>query len=414
MDGDARLRITLLGAFQASRGGTVLPVVGARLQGLAVRLALAGGRTVAQDVLLDAIWAEDPPAGPAHALQALASRLRRALGSADAVAQAAGGYRLDVDAIDVDALRFEQLAATGRDRLRAGDAQAAAAVLGEAVALWGDHPGTRPGIELTVVAAVAPAAATRLAHASIEAVADLADAELSLGRADEAAIRLTALLAEYPVHERAAALLMDALAAQGRQAEALALYERVRETLAEDLGTDPGAALSERHLSLLRAERPAPDTAVWQTGPSNLPAPLTSFIGRADDLTRIDTLLAAGRLVTVLGPGGAGKTRLAVEAARRHRHEFHDGAWMIDLASVTEPAKVGAALLAGIGLRGGAVFEARTRVEGDELDVLVDRLGGRESLLLVDNCEHLIDAVAHLVAALLSRCSGLRVLATSR
>ncbi|WP_055614368.1 BTAD domain-containing putative transcriptional regulator [Streptomyces phaeochromogenes] len=414
MDGDARLRITLLGAFQASRGGTTLPVAGARLQGLAARLALAGGRTVAQDILVDAIWAEDPPAGPAHALQALASRLRRALGSADAVAQAPGGYRLDVEAADVDALRFEQLAATGRDRLRAGDAHAAAAVLGEAVTLWGDHPGTRPGIEPTVVAAVAPAAAIRLAHASIEAVTDLADAELSLGRADEAATRLTALLAEYPVHERAAALLMDALAAQGRQAEALALYERVRETLAEDLGTDPGAALRERHLSLLRAERPAPDTDAWQTRPSNLPAPLTCFIGRADDLTRIGTLLATGRLVTVLGPGGAGKTRLAVEAARRHRHEYRDGAWMIDLASVTEPAKVGAALLAGIGLRGGAMFEARTRVEGDELDILVGELGGRESLLLVDNCEHLIDAVAHLVAALLSRCAGLRVLATSR
>ncbi|MEV4575701.1 BTAD domain-containing putative transcriptional regulator [Nonomuraea jabiensis] len=408
MDGDARLRLTLLGAFQASRRDALLPVRGARLQGLAVRLALAGGRAVEPGVLVDAIWPEDPPAGPAHALQALVSRLRRTLGSAGDVAQVAGGYRLEVDPADVDALRFERLAAAGRDRLRAGDPAAAAAVLGEAVALWGDRPGAEPA----VVAAVAPAAATRLAHTSVEAVADLADAELSLGRADAAAARLTTLLAEQPVHERAAALLMDALAAQGRQAEALALYERVRETLADALGTDPGAALHERHLRLLRAERPAPDAAQARAG--NLPAPLTSFIGRDDDLARIDALLAAGRLVTVLGPGGAGKTRLAVEAARRHRHEYRDGAWMIDLASVTEPAKVGAAVLAGTGLRGGAMFEARTRVEGDDLDVLADRLGGRESLLLVDNCEHLIDAVAHLVAALLSRCAGLRVLATSR
>ncbi|GAA4616295.1 BTAD domain-containing putative transcriptional regulator [Actinoallomurus liliacearum] len=409
MGGDARLRVTLLGGFQASRGGAALPVPGTRLRGLLVRLALAGGRAVDPDVLVDAIWAEDPPAGPAHALQALVSRLRRTLGSAGDVAQVAGGYRLAVDAADVDALRFEQLAAAGRDRLRAGDPNAAAAVLGEAVALWGDRPGAEP----TAVAAVASAAATRLAHASVEVVADLAAAELSLGRADAAAARLTALLAEHPVHERAAALLMDALAAQGRQAEALALYERVRENLADVLGTDPGAALRERHLRLLRAERPAPTADLARTRPGNLPAPLTGFIGRDDDLARIDTLLAAGRLVTVLGPGGAGKTRLAVEAARRH-HEYRDGAWMIDLASVTEPAKVGAAVLAGIGLRGGAMFEARMRVEGDELDILVDRLGGWESLLLVDNCEHLIDAVAHLVAALLSRCPGLRVLATSR
>ncbi|MEV0266209.1 BTAD domain-containing putative transcriptional regulator [Streptomyces sp. NPDC050617] len=457
MDGDTRLRVTLLGDFQASRGDVALPVRGARLQGLFVRLALAGGRTVEPGVLVDAIWAEDPPAGPAHALQALVSRLRRALGAAGDVTQAAGGYRLEAAAADVDALRFEQLAAAGRERLRAGDPHAAAAALGEAVALWGDRPGAEP----PAVAAVAPAAAARLAHASAEAVADLADAELALGQADTAAARLTALLAEHPVHERAAALLMDALAAQGRQAEALAQYERFRETLADTLGTDPGTALRERHLSLLRGERPVPplaagteqrawaaggarpaqpaqparparsaptaggtrpvptaDTALSavppSTGPSNLPAPLTSFVGRDDDLARIGTLLAAGRLVTVLGPGGAGKTRLAVEAARRLRHEYRDGAWMIDLASVTEPAKVGAAVLAGIGMRGGARFEARTRTEGDELDILADQLGGREILLLVDNCEHLIDAVARLVAALLSRCSGLRALATSR
>ncbi len=390
--------MTLLGAFRVCRGEATVPVPGARSQALVARLALAGGRPVEPAVLVDAIWAEDPPADPAHALQALVSRLRRALGSAGAVAQAAGGYRLDVAPADVDALRFEQLTATGRDHLRAGDPAAAAAALGEAVAGWN---------EPTVVAA---AVATRLTHLAIEAVADLADAELSLGRPEAAATRLTALLTEHPVHERAAALLIDALAGQGRQADALAWYERVRAALADDFGTDPGSALRERHLRLLRDERPA----VGAPKASTLPAPLTSFVGRDEDLARIDALLATGRLVTVLGPGGAGKTRLALEAARRHRGEYPGGAWLIDLASVTEPAKAGAAVLAGIGVRGGAMFDARTRAGGDELDVLVDRLGGRESLLLLDNCEHLVDAVAHLVAALLSRCAGLRVLATSR
>ncbi|WP_257980475.1 BTAD domain-containing putative transcriptional regulator [Streptomyces sp. CB02959] len=411
MDGGARLRVTLLGAFQASRGDVALPVPGARLQALVARLALAGGRAVEPGVLVDAIWAEDPPTGPAHALQALVSRLRRTLGPAGDVARLAGGYRLAVDAADVDALRFERLAAEGRDRLRAGDPHAAAAVLGEAVALWGDRPGAEPA----VVAGVAPAVAARLAHASVEAVTDLADAELARGHADTAAVRLTALLAEHPVHERAAALLMDALTAQGRQAEALARYEQVRETLADVLGTDPGAALRERHLRLLRADRPAPDAAPARQ--SNLPAPLTSFVGRERDLARIGTLLAAGRLVTVVGPGGAGKTRLAVEAARRHRSGYRDGVWMIDLASVTEPVEVGAALLAAIGLRGAVLFEASAKLRGDpvgELDVLADELGGRESLLVVDNCEHLVDAVAHLLSELLARCAGLRVLATSR
>ncbi|MFD2415062.1 AfsR/SARP family transcriptional regulator [Amycolatopsis pigmentata] len=413
MHGGARLTVTLLGALRVSRGDATLPVPGARLQALVVRLALAGGRAVDRGVLIDAIWAEDPPADPAHALQALVSRLRRTFGSAGDITQLSGGYRLNVKAADVDALRFEQLAATGRDHLRSGEFHASATVLTEAVALCGEGPGAEPA----VVAAVAPATATRLSHVSIEALADLAEAELSLGRADVAATRLAALLAEHPVHERAAALLMDALADQGRQAEAVVLYERVREALADLLGTDPGSALRERHLRLLRAERTVrvPDPA--QVRPGNLPAPLTSFIGRDDDLARITTLLGAGRLVTVLGPGGAGKTRLAVEAARRHLPGYRDGAWMIDLASVTEPAKVGAALLAAIGLRGSALFEAPAKPRGDpadELSVLADQLSGRETLLVVDNCEHLIDAVAQLISALLARCGELRVLATSR
>ncbi|MFJ4834706.1 AfsR/SARP family transcriptional regulator [Streptomyces sp. NPDC088747] len=421
MVGDARLRITLLGTFQAARGDRDLPVPGARLQALVVRLALAGGRAVAPRTLVDTIWPENPPAGPAHALQALVSRLRRALGSSAAVTQAAGGYRLDVAASDVDALRFEELAAAGRERLRAGDPHSAAALLDEAVALWSEHPGAAP----PAVVAVEPATATRLAHASTEAVADLAEAELALGNARQAATRLTGLLSQHPLFERGVALVLDALAAEGRQAEALARYEQFRETLAEEFGTDPGAALRERHLRLLRVEQPPPAVtppAVTPADgarkrPGNLPVPMTSFIGRADDLARIDNLLASGRLVTVLGPGGAGKTRLAIEAARRHRDAYRDGAWLIDLGSVTDPGKVGGALLAAIGLRGSALFDASARLRSDpadELDALADQLDARESLLVVDNCEHVIDTAAHLLSALLARCAGLRVLATSR
>ncbi|MEV7094975.1 BTAD domain-containing putative transcriptional regulator [Amycolatopsis sp. NPDC051045] len=416
MDGRARLRITLLGPFRVSSGDAVLPVPGARLQGLLVRLALAGGRAVEPDVLVDAVWGEEPPSGPASALQTLVSRLRRALVPAgDVVSQGTGGYRLAVDAADVDALRFEQLTAAGREELRAGDPEPASAALAEAVALWGGRAGAEPA----VIAAVAPTVATRLAQLSVEAVADLAGAESALGHAETAAARLTGLLAEHPVHERAAALLMDALATQGRQAEALGVYERVRRTLAEVLGADPGTALRERHLRLLRPARPPATDPHAAAGPerirpSALPASLTSFIGRDDDLARIGALLTTGRLVTVLGPGGAGKTRLALEAARHHRGEYRDGAWLVDLAPVTEPAKIVPAVLAAIGLRGGAMLDARRRAEGDERDVLVGELGGRESLLLLDNCEHLIEAVAHLVAMLLPRCPGLRVLATSR
>ncbi|KOX21805.1 SARP family transcriptional regulator [Saccharothrix sp. NRRL B-16348] len=396
------MRVTLLGALEVRRGDAVVAVPGTRLRGLVARLALAGGRPVEPGVLVGALWPRELPTDPVNALQSLVSRLRRVLGDAGAVTQSEGGYRLDVTEDDVDALRFERLAALGRDRLRAGDPRAAAELLGESVALGG---------EPSVIAEVAPAVATRLVRAAVEAGANLAEAELVLGRADDAATRLSALLAEHPADERVAALLMDALAALGRQAEALDLYERVRETLADRLGADPGAALRERHLRLLRSPAPAPAPAPEPA--TTLPAALTSFIGRADDLARIDALLTRGRLVTVVGPGGAGKTRLAVEAARRH--EYRDGTWLVDLAAVTEPAKAGAAVLAAIGLRGAALYEAgRTRAGAGDLDVLADQLNGRESLLVVDNCEHLVDAVAHLIAALLPRCAGLRVLATSR
>lgn len=172
------------------------------------------------------------------------------LGAAGAVTQSEGGYRLGVTEDDVDALRFERLAALGRDRLRAGDPRVAAELLGEAVALYG---------EPSAIAAVAPAVATRLASIAVEAGANLAEAELALGRADDAAIRLSALLAEHPADERVAALQMDALAAQGRQADALDVYERVREILADRLGADPGAALRERHLRLLQSPAPVPE-----------------------------------------------------------------------------------------------------------------------------------------------------------
>ncbi|MET0234394.1 MAG: BTAD domain-containing putative transcriptional regulator [Kibdelosporangium sp.] len=409
MESGARLRVTLLGGLRAYRGDVALHVPGPRLRSLLARLALAGGHAVELDVLVDAIWGEEPPSGPSSALQMLVSRLRRTLGTADGVARVSDGYRLAVDAADVDVLCFERLAASGRQSLLARDATGADVALTEALALWGDRPGTEP----PVVAAVAPAVAIRLARVSIDAVIDLAEAELSSGQAERAEARLTALPSGQEIQERAAALLMDALAAQGRQAEALAVYERVREHLADVLGADPGTALRERHLRLLRHDphTTAPGNSAT-TRPSSLPAPLTSFIGRDEVLARITALLSSGRLVTVLGPGGAGKTRVAVEAARRH--ECRDGTWMIDLASVTEPAKTAAAVLAGIGLRGGAMLDSRKRGEGSELDLLVGELGGRECLLLVDNCEHLVDAVAHLVTGLLTRCPGLRVLATSR
>ncbi|GIF14844.1 AfsR/SARP family transcriptional regulator [Actinoplanes teichomyceticus] len=462
-----RLRVELFGALRVSRGDAGLAVPGARLRGLLVRLALAAGRPVAAGTLVDALWPLERPADPANALQSLVSRLRRVLGDADTVTQDESGYRLAVAGDDVDVVRFERLAVRGRQRLRAGDAGAAAGLLDEAVGLVRGPVAPEVGV-------VAEATGVRLGRAVTAALADLAEADLLLGRCEAAEARLTRLLEEPPFDERVVALLMDALTVQGRQADALALYERVRADVADRLGADPGAALRERHLRLLRGTdvpgRPAggggpgapvspPATAsgaatagpatggdrgprpatggdaavpgpaatgrpgVPQLGPperacpapSNLPEPLTSFIGREADLDRIAGLLAAGRLITVLGPGGAGKTRLATQAARQRRGDYRDGVWLIDLASVTAPAELPAAVLTATGLRAAAIFEQSLRLEGrSDVDVLVDQFAGRQCLFVVDNCEHLIDAVAHLATALLVRCPALRILATSR
>ncbi|MFC7528444.1 BTAD domain-containing putative transcriptional regulator [Actinoplanes sp. GCM10030250] len=405
--GDSDLEVTLFGAVRAHRGA-VVPIPGARLRGLLARLAVAGGHPVSAGALIDALWPDGRPADPVNALQSLVSRLRRLLGTG-CLLQVEGGYRLATGPDSVDTGRFERLAAAGRDRLRAGDPAGAVSLLAEAAAL-------KPGPVAPELAQVAPAHATRLAQAVVEATADLAEAELALGHAEQATARLAGPVAEHPLNERLAALLIDCLAAQGRQAEALAVYERIREKLADELGADPGAALRERHLRLLRSAPVVPEKSDGPP-PTNLPAPLTSFVGRDDDLARVNALLGDGRLVTVLGPGGAGKTRLALEAARRRGGAYRDGTWLVDLASVTEPAKVAAAVVTAAGLRGSAMFEPsrQVRMDGrDELEILTDHLTGRETLLVVDNCEHLIDAVAHLTSALLMRCPRLWVLATSR
>ena len=413
--GTQRVAVTLLGELRVRRDGAPVEVPGSRLRGLLALLALNAGRPVDPAGLVGALWPEVLPGDPTNALQSLVSRLRRVLGVAEVVTQTASGYRLAVAPDDIDVHRFERLAAAGRTRLRAGEAEAARELLGQAVALAKDPVAPE-------VVAVAPAVGVRLAHGRTEASADLAEADLMLGRYAEVGAQLPALLAEHPLDERLGGLLMDALTGQGREADALALYERIRHDLAEELGIDPGAALRERHLRLLQeadrpaAPRPEPHGPASREVPGNLPAPVTSFVGRIDELARMDALLDAGRLVTVIGPGGAGKTRLALETAQRRRERYRDGSWLVDLASVTEPAEVPVAIVSAFDMRGAAMFERPGAGRPDVrslLALLVERLASGEYLLLVD-CEHLVEAVAELTATLLRRCPPLRILATSR
>ncbi|MEV6399568.1 BTAD domain-containing putative transcriptional regulator [Streptomyces sp. NPDC051907] len=403
------MRIVLLGSVQAyADDASPIAVGGVRLRMLLARLALEAGRAVSVDGLVDGLWGEDPPADAANALQALVSRLRKALRGAGAIESAAGGYRLSVQAEDVDAHRFEELAGQGRRELAAGRFDEAASALGAALALW-------QGAALADVleAPFAGSAAARLEEVRAAAAEDRFDAELRLGRHAEVLADLGAAGAAHPLSERLAELRMRALWAAGRQSDALATYEEIRERLSDELGVDPSAELQEIHLTLLRGEleRPAART---ETSASRLPARLTSFIGRQTELSQLAGLLAASRLVTIVGPGGAGKTRLSIEAVARDRAFERGRVWFVPLASVGAPDQLADAVLGAIGSTDGGLYDAGPTQQTAPVDRMAELLDIGDAVLVLDNCEHLVDATAELAGRLLERLPQLRILASSR
>ena len=397
-----------LGPLEVRAGGQQVDVPGQRLRLLLLRLAVAAGRPVSSTDLVDTVWEDEPPADPANALQSLVSRLRRTLGGPGTVEQGpSGGYRLVVDPGAVDAVRFARLAAEGRKLLSDGAYDDGARVLREALALWrgeplADDPSPAAGTERT-----------GLAELRLQVQRDLAESEVRAGRAAEVRPQLEALVADHPLREDLVLVQMEALAADGRPAEALAAYDRLRRELAESLGADPSPALRARHLELLRL----PDGSL--VPPTNLRAAVTSFVGRDDDVRAVAARLGGGRLVTVVGAGGAGKTRLATEVAAGvvagGPPTAPDGVWFVELAPVSDPADLPAAVLDGIDVRDVALFEQHAdRPPRDPRTRVIDVLAEARALLVLDNCEHLVEAAADIVAEVLARCPGVRVLATSR
>ena len=393
--------------------GGLLEVSGARLRRLVTRLAVDADRVVGGAELVDAVWGDRPPADPVGALQTLVSRLRRVLGRPSLVQQAHHGYRLVLAPADVDIERFRRLVRDGRSALAAGDAATARSALDAGLSLW-------RGAALTDAedADYAVALTARLEEERLDALGTRIDADLQLGHAAQVVAELQDLARAHPLREQLAGQLMRALAAAGRGAEALAAYEQLRTTLADTLGSDPSPGLRDLHLRLLRQEeppasgRPDPEPARRTT----LRPGLTSFLGRAVEQGRVVDLLAAGRLVTVVGPGGAGKTRMATEVGRAWPSAHGGGAALVELAPVRDESGVVPAFLAALGLREthvlGTAREARRAT--DDVTLLIDAVAAGPYLLVVDNCEHLLDAGARLVEELLASCPQLRVLATSR
>ncbi|WP_329082945.1 AfsR/SARP family transcriptional regulator [Streptomyces niveus] len=444
------VRYRLLGPTRALRSdGTPYAVGGARLRALLTALAMRPGRTVRTATLVDAVWDGDVPADAPGALQALVSRLRRALGAGTVVSDG-GGYRLCAEPDDVDLFRFERLTAEGTRALDGGSPELAARLLDEALGLWdgpalSDLPHHR-------------AESARWESRRLGARRARLTAALALGHAEEALPELAALCDEHPIDELLQALRIRALRAAGRPAEALSAYEDVRRDLSTRLGMDPGPELRTLYKELLNPDentphpRPAPPaspngtapgaaglpapagddhpadtgppggTAAGALPPGNLPARITSFVGRESDLADLRGDLRDARLVTLLGAGGAGKTRLSQEVAAGGGSEgWADGVWLAELAPVDDPETVPEAVLVALGAREtvlrGAGAEGLRAVDpgaADPLVRLVEHCSRRRMLLLLDNCEHVVAAAARLVGELLARCPGVTVLATSR
>ena len=588
----------LLGPPEVVVEGRALAIGSLQQRVILVALLLARDAVVSTDQLIDAVWGDEPPATAAATLRGLVWRLRKRLEVAD-IEGRADGYRLVAGADAVDARRFDALEAKGRQALERNDTEAAATAFAAALELW-----RGPALGELASWPFARPEATRLDEARLDAVEDLAEAELALGRVASALSRLEPTVDQFPLRERAVGQLMLALYRTGRQADALAAYQSLRRTLADELGLVPTPALRDLEAAILRQSddllvptpvRPVePDrhtmllrdtvaflftdieasTRAWEGdvtgmgsdlehhdallteicaawdghvfahtgdglcvafptaaaaigaaldgqralaeagweravplrvrmaihagaaqrrgdnwfGPAlnraarlltaasggqiicsetaaglsrellpdevdlldcgeidlpdlsrpervyrvthpdlrsatgslpsparepirdNLPSSLTRFVGRAQELADVRAEVAANRLVTLVGPGGAGKTRLALEVAGATRPDFRDGVWLVELAQTTDGALVPQTIAAGVGLLVGELAQSEHGLEA----ALAERLRSRQLLVLLDNCEQVVDAAARVSHRLLGSCPTLKILATSR
>ena len=416
------MEFALLGPLEVRGSDGPIEVGRGRPRRLLITLLLRVGRVVPTDVLIDQVWGDRAPADAANALQGQVSYLRRALGlsptgGGPALRTAAGGYQLDVCPEAVDMVRFERLVASARERLTAGsvdEVEAALADLRDALDLWRGEPLQEFADQPFVVPEV-----ERLRELQSAAREYEVEARLLLGRHEKVVPVLRRLIADYPLREHLRAQLVLALYRCGRQADALRAYTAARDILVDELGVEPGHELQRLHQMVLaqdpQLEWSPMSATVARRAPRagteplahNLPWSPTALIGRDADVCTVAELLADRvRLVTLIGPPGVGKTRLAVAAAQQSLNHFPDGVWFVDLSGVADPALVPTT----------TADAARVRIDGVDsvTSTLVAHWRGAEALVVLDNCEHLLVACAALVQELMAGCPGVSILATSR
>ena len=388
------VEIRVLGPFEVLAGGTRANVGGSKRQALLAMLALRRGRIVDVEALVDGLWGEELPAAPRNALHHHVGRLRAALGE-ESIVGSPNGYALK--GAGIDAVRFEELLADTRAALRDGDASAAESAIAAALILW-----RGPALQGLTGTSWLSAEALRLETLRVDALEEQFEAALALGEHRELVPALLSAVADNPFRERLWAQLMLALYRGGRQADALGTFQEARRVLTDELGLEPGPELRRVQEAIL-AHDPTIAVPLEPTRMGNLPASSTSFVGREDALGQLAGLLHENRLVTLTGPPGVGKSRLAVETARTLEDELPDGVWLVDFARAAGAEDAVRVFARAIDLRGS-----------DQLDRAASRLRGSGALLVLDACEHVLEEASRIASTILAGCPRVRILATSR
>jgi predicted ATPase/DNA-binding SARP family transcriptional activator/tetratricopeptide (TPR) repeat protein len=405
----------ILGPLEVAAGGRQVQISGSRERALLAILLIHIREVVSADRLIEELWGSDLPSNPSNALQVVVSRVRKILEAERAPGEPAEflvtrkpGYQLDVTPDDLDAGQFGELLEEAQ-QVAPADQVRRLSLLEQALGLW-----RGPALTEFALESFAREEIARLEEARLRAVELMAEAKLALGRHAELVAELKALVAANPLRERLRGHLMLALYRSGRQGDALRVFQEGRSVLVAELGVDPGPQLRDLQQQILlqaASLSAVPETAAPR---SNLPAPVTSFVGRHLELQQARKLLTRSRLVTLTGTGGCGKTRLAIELARTLTESFPDGVWLVELEAVSDPALVLQSLAAVLGIGEGGPIGLGGETSRPLADKLIDYLRGKELLLVLDNCEHLIEACAQVAETVLRSAPKVRFLTTSR
>lgn len=394
------IELRVLGPLEARVDGAAVELGAPKQRALLVHLLLHANRAVSIERLIDELWPEDPPESARHAIQVYVSRLRKALDDSARLAARSGSYALRIEPGELDLESFRSLVEEARGQLDE-DPGTAAQRLRAALSLWrgralADLDG-EPAVRDIVL---------DLEEERLEATELRIEAELALGRDAHVVPELERLLAEHPARERLYGHLMLALYRSGRQADALDVYRRARTRLGEELGLEPSPSLRGLQAAVLRQDPLLAVEPPELRARRHLPAQPDALFGRERELSEVRELVASGgvRLVTLTGPKGVGKTRLAIAAAERLAVSFQDGVWFVDLASVREAAEVAPAIAQALGIE-----EKGRHLE----DVTRQHLRDKELLLVLDPFDHLRDA-ARLISALARAVPRVKLLVTSR